>query len=1174
MSQGEFNPLTVPLRGTHLVEAGAGTGKTHGLTALVLRLLVEGAVVPEQLALVTFTDAATRELRARARTRLALLAERLAGRAPRSDDAQVEALVERHANDDAARRRVEVARMSWDDATVATIHGFCRRLLGDFSLETGASFTDVEPSDGSQVMQRAIEDFWRRHVVSAEPAQAEWVLSWCETPGQLLELLKDPLRVPATSVIPDCGPADLEAIERELDGLAAAGTRLQRSGAIPALLAELDAHPHLSQAKASPYLRATLATTAAALAECFAGHGPRGFRDVTVAHVRTLSRAAIVEGTFPKKRDLGWLPEPAAVLDWADAVCAGFARHARVRRVAFLRGALDEVRGRLDQHRRDRRIVTFDDLVRDTAQLLAGSGGIRARDAIRARLKVAVVDEFQDTDAEQYAIFRALFHGRSDGALFLVGDPKQAIYRFRGGDVFAYAQAADDAGANGWSLTANWRSDERLIDAVNGLFDDSRRMPAPAFVHEFIRFERARFGAPRRRAPALPPIAQPLTVWTFDTPEPLTKGAANDRVDFAIAAEIARLRREFPGARLRIAVLARTWRELASCAAELSRWRIASTQSSARSVFDGSEADALRVVLESLADLRDVRKARAALTGELIGFDEATLRGFADGAQEWDLALALLVRFAAIAGEDGPAALVRALAQHAGPRWLAQADGSRRLSTLVQLGEVLQCECGAGAGIAAQVVALERRASGPASPDAELRPEVGTDAVELLTVHKSKGLEWDVVFAPYLWSGRDEARDNSAIRAIRPVRFHRERGGLLVDIGSEERDAHRERALQEAYAESMRLAYVALTRARCRAYTAWFSANTAEDSPFAWLLHQKDGAGTRGMNRPPSSQAVHDRLGEWRDAARDAIAIVDLPEVGDRDPLADATSPTLVARAFRGHIDRRFAMLSYSALFGEGGEEQPDHDQRAPALAAPEPGPVPDTPRGPRFGECVHQVLEKYDFAEPESQDNLARIAAIVREEFRFDEDVEQYVIELAGSVARAAPLGGATLAGMSRRYPELEFFFPLEDVDLAAVRSALAREPRYERSAADFARLRPRWHGLMHGYIDLVFADGDAHGLLDYKTNYLGGRVEDYEGESLARAVRAADYDLQYLIYSVALVRHLRRRHGARFDYDRHFGGVSYLFLRGLEGGAGVYRDKPPRAVIDALDRAFGGSR
>ena len=162
----------------------------------------------------------------------------------------------------------------------------------------------------------------------------------------------------------------------------------------------------------------------------------------------------------------------------------------------------------------------------------------------------------------------------------------------------------------------------------------------------------------------------------------------------------------------------------------------------------------------------------------------------------------------------------------------------------------------------------------------------------------------------------------------------------------------------------------------------------------------------------------------------------------------------------------------------------------------------------------------------------------------------------------------------MSRRHPELEFFFPLEDVDLAAVRSALALEPRYERSAADFARLRPRWHGLMHGYIDLVFADGDAHGLLDYKTNYLGDRVEDYEGESLARAVRAADYDLQYLIYSVALVRHLRRRHGARFDYDRHFGGVSYLFLRGLEGGAGVYRDKPPRAVIDALDRAFGGSR
>ncbi|HET7842546.1 MAG TPA: UvrD-helicase domain-containing protein, partial [Xanthomonadales bacterium] len=619
----QFDPLLVPVRGTHLVEAGAGTGKTHGLTALVLRLLVEGVVVPEQLALVTFTDAATRELRARARTRLALLAERLAGRIETSDDEQVEALVAKHAGDADARRRVELARMTWDDATVATIHGFCRRLLGDFSLETGATFTDIEPTEGSLVLQRAVEDFWRRHVVSADAATTAWVLTWCPTPDALRVLLAEPLRVPAEQVIPVVTSEELDVFDAMLALIRIEGSQLHRTGQVRDLFASLDgAKGLLSHAKDSPYRPDALGEAAAAIAQCFAGSGPQAFADIPLEAVRALTRESIAARAT--KKGAGWFPAPDLVLDWAEKVCEIVDRYVVLRRVAFLHTALNEVRARLDQHRRDRRIVTFDDLVRDTAQLLDGPRGQRARDAIRARLRVAIVDEFQDTDAEQYAIFRALFHARDDGALFLIGDPKQAIYRFRGGDVFAYAQAAHDAGANRWSLTANWRSDERLIDAVNGLFDDPARMREPAFVHAFIGFERARFGEPRRRQPKLPPVARPLVVWTFDAPgtKAMPKPDIAARVEFAVAAEIARLRRELADRPLRIAVLARTWAEVQSCAAELARWRIPTTQSSTTSVFAGAEADALRIVLESLADLRAVRKARAALAGELLGYDE------------------------------------------------------------------------------------------------------------------------------------------------------------------------------------------------------------------------------------------------------------------------------------------------------------------------------------------------------------------------------------------------------------------------------------------------------------------------------------------------------------------------------------------------------------------------
>lgn len=1177
----EFDPLRVPLRGTHLVEAAAGTGKTHSLTALVLRLVGEGGVLPGELALVTFTEAATRELRGRVRARLDLLARRLrelqvhaaepwreaaTEPAPCADE-QVEALVARWRDDPASVRRVSAALHAWDDAIVATIHAFCRRLLNDHALETGASFAEVEPTQGAAVIERALADFWRRHVVAADPAQVAWVLGWCDSPRALRRWLDEPLRVPPEQVVPAADRAGLAELERHLSALHAQGRALVARGALGRACEHLLASDALSRNKSrSPYAPERLAPALAALTAWL--DAERADIEPALPGLMVLRRETCTEHQLRSRRE--WTPLPDEICAWAETGYALGLRYANARRVEFLQRALSDVRERLQAHKREQRITTFDDLVTDLKRVLDGPRGPQARRAIQARLKVAVVDEFQDTDAEQYAIFRALFHERDDAGLYLIGDPKQAIYRFRGGDVYAYAAAARDAAANRWTLLRNWRSDPRLIDAVNGLFDPAR-VPN-AFVHEFIGFERAR--PARAPGPDAPPAAaRPLTVWTAPG-QTWTRDPLSARLHRAVAAEIAALVRAADGAALpSIGVLVRDRHELSGCVAELARWGIASVQSSELSVHDTPQAAELGLVLEALADPRDARKARAALATELLGHDEAALRRTRVEPQAWEAALSSLADLGDEALRLGPAALARALAQRAGPRWLARADGRRALVNLLQLGELMQQQHAALGGFAAQIDWLQRQRTLAATPfEAEQRPEPDAAAVEVMTIHKAKGLQWDVVFAPYLALGRVRERPAGELELAkrRPVRYHADGGGVHVDLGSSEWARHAEREIEETYAEAIRIAYVALTRARRRAYTCWARSTTESESAYAWLLHQS--RRRDGWSRLDDAD-VEAGLAAWDLAAQGTLQITPLPEPAFAPLPAPHGAQTLAARVFEGAIERRFQLLSYTTLFGEGLEEQPDHDQRAPAPPSAEPGPVPSEPRGAEFGECVHTILEAIDLRLPESADTITAIERTCRR-FGLDDDAEEYVRELVAATARAELDPGVALQGLApaARRAEIEFFFPLHEVELEAVRAALALEPRYARSAAQFAALKPRWHGLMHGYVDLVYAHGGRYGLIDYKTSFLGGRYEDYAAGPLARAIRASDYDLQYLIYVVALVRHLRRRLGARFDYARDFIGVRYLFLRGLGGGHGVYRDTPPAAVVAALDRAFGG--
>ncbi|HVF34391.1 MAG TPA: UvrD-helicase domain-containing protein, partial [Candidatus Saccharimonadia bacterium] len=585
-----FDPLRVPMTGTHLVEAGAGTGKTWGLTALYLRLIAEGRHRPRDVAVVTFTEAATRELRSRVRDRLVLLAQRMASPTP-SADPVVEALAQRMADEPGARTRIERAALELDDATIATIHGFCRRVLSDFALDAAQPFATLDPDDGSLMRARAVRDCWRRFVVAGDPAEADWVLSWLASSDALVKWIEEALRVPPERVTPHVDPAELAGLHAALDAQRAQAPR----AALLRAARDLGSTSALSRSAAahSPYHDATFARLVAEL-HAWLEHARQ---DAPVEAISAFTTACVASRRNPR-RGVGWEPAEPAVLAWADAALSAALDHAYARRSAFLQRVLADVRASIATQKCEQRVLSFDDLVGDLRDVLAASPDVV--EAIRARHAVALVDEFQDTDADQYAIFRALFHDRADGALYLIGDPKQAIYRFRGGDVFAYRAAARDAGENLWTLDDNWRSDERLIEAVNALFDE-RRAVRP-FVHEFITFRRAGYGVPRTRPPAMSPIDAPLVVWTHQAEDAQAKGELAARIHDAVAAEVEKLLAA-PHARgaPSIAVLVRDKYEVAGAVAALGRRGIGTSYTSAQSVYDEPEAAELATVLDALA---------------------------------------------------------------------------------------------------------------------------------------------------------------------------------------------------------------------------------------------------------------------------------------------------------------------------------------------------------------------------------------------------------------------------------------------------------------------------------------------------------------------------------------------------------------------------------------------
>ncbi|HHC3232597.1 TPA: exodeoxyribonuclease V subunit beta [Klebsiella pneumoniae] len=1164
-----LDPLRLPLIGERLIEASAGTGKTFTIAALYLRLLLglggeaayPRAISVEELLVVTFTEAATEELRGRIRSNIHEL--RIACLRGESDNPLYSALLAEIADKDDAAKTLLLAERQMDEAAVFTIHGFCQRMLSLNAFESGMLFEQQLIEDESRLRYQACADFWRRHCYPLTRDIAAVIHDVWKGPRDLLKSLDRWLQGEAPQL--KSPPAPNETLAERHQQIIARIDSLKQQwreqvGEIEGVLENsgLDRRK-FNRGNQGKWMEKV---NAWAQEETLSYQLPDALEKFAQSFLLERTKAGGEPPVHPLFSAVELLL--ASSLTLTDLVLAR---------------AMVEIRDAVAREKRRRGELGFDDMLSRLDEALRGDSGETLASAIRQRFPVAMIDEFQDTDPQQYRIFRRIWRRQPETALLLIGDPKQAIYAFRGADIFTYMKARGDVAAH-YTLDTNWRSSPGMVGSVNRLFSLSDN---PFMFHEipFLPVKAAaknkglRFTVDAADVPAMNVWLMPGdTVGSGDYQTFMAQLCATQIRDWLSAGQQGRAllwrgETSRPVQASDITVLVRNRLEAAQVREALQTLGIPSVYLSNRdSVFETLEAQELLWLLQAVLAPERENTLRSALATSMFGLTALDIENLNQDEQAWDALVEEFSEYRQIWRLRGVMPMLRALmtARHIAENLLATRGGERRLTDILHISELLQEAANQLESEHALVRWLAQHIAEPDSNAAsqQMRLESDKHLVQIVTIHKSKGLEYPLVWLPFI------ARFRKQDQAF----YHdRETFAAVLDLGQDE--ASLELAEAERLAEDLRLLYVALTRAvwHCSLGVAPLSSRKSGNSDFHL-----------------SALGRLLQAGEAMDAAGLAARLADfchgdiaLQRPGELDltpwQAPAATIPRLSARELQRRIADDWRVTSYSGLqqhgFSGGQDLLPrlDVDAAGVGEVVEEPQLTPHQfPRGAAPGTFLHSLFEELDFTQPVPEGWMAEKLQLSG----FDAQWAPVLTDWLGGVLKTR-LPGPDIAlnqlAARDKQVEMAFYLPIAQLLTAERLDALIRQ--YDPLSADTPPLDFRQvRGMLKGFIDLVFRHEGRYYLLDYKSNWLGEDREAYTRPAMEQAMRAHRYDLQYQLYSLALHRYLRHRL-ADYDYDRHFGGVIYLFLRGMdgqEGGQGIFTTRPVRPLIDGLDQLFAG--
>ena len=1126
----DFNPSIVTLEKSNLIEASAGTGKTYSIALLALRLILEKGMPIEQILMVTFTRdaAAEMEIRVRAFIREALNVARCHDG---EFDKTIVDLVHKFGNNNLAIERLQSSLVQFDKAAIFTIHGFCSRILSEFSFESGQLFhaNTMESEIFNELLQDAFNQSWRENFTILDPEQIRLFMKNNHTRDKMLQLVKGHL----------------------------AGKRIYLTGN------RIDIFDRMNENLSEIQLTTEkLRTAIEDNIETWASQADQ-LKSHAKTHLKPLIVNRDIEKLFEKIKNghtkTGYIRDNiqpdilriAAELEDLESnskkLITGAFTSIAINCCEYVEQTLKSIQQTEGQ-------ITFDDMIKDLHRTLCDNSlnpeeGVALANILRSRYHAVFIDEFQDTDRLQYEIFSYLFQNseaNKQHILFYIGDPKQSIYAFRKADLQTYFRAADAVDAI-YRMNTNYRSTKQYIQAMNDFFQPlpdfdvflsdqmqyysvtapSENEKSGGILYKDRLLEPLRIFGCSKKENIYPSVVKLLQVLLLNPDFTLSSGDTKKKIN--------------PG---QIGILVRSKADGRIIRKDLAKKGIPAITVSDEKVFESPEARDLLNILQAVEKI-DRGNINRALMTRIGGFSWLEM----DTLDE-DQLLQQFLKYQEVWKSNGVYVFLRHFLRDV-QAIKRKRDGSlqnadRVLADTFQLMEMLhEAEAEKNYSSGELINWLKKGIEGDFTSENQYLQRIESDekAVKIVTIHSSKGLEYDIVIAPFL--------DLVISSKHKTVQFYNEENYYTADKELLD-ELLSQKALEQARQENMRLLYVAITRARNHCYL--MNAANASASSLQYLIspilsENKSIDGIRFLaidqmnDAYTGNQNFEETPPEFAEFTQQAIEQIDNQE----ELLIEL--PKLQLNDFN------WQKTSYSAL-------NPSHDPVLRAQENPNDEPYDrfifrELRRGKQSGNLLHDFLERIDFT---SENQWSRIIKNTLHRYPGTDvniEHESLLKNLLNTITSTQlPGAGFCLNSVKRsqRLSEFEFDLPLTHVDFKQFPEMLE-----EGQIPLRINREKQITGILNGKIDLFFEQNGRYYVIDWKSNHLGYHAVDYSKEALASAMEEHNYYLQYYFYCLALYRYLRIR-VPNFNYTEQFGGVYYLFLRGMRLGTefGIYQHKP----------------
>ena len=1276
-----FDTVNHPLQGTNVIEASAGTGKTFNIQKLVLRLIVEKNLTIDKILAVTFTEAATAELREKIRSELSSAmyyldvkirttfgnaAKPVPDEVLKNENADRDKLILESLDDvaklildavlqdetgaKAAHDRLLLAILDFDMASIYTIHGFCSRMLNDCSFESGIPFNTELVTDQAELIAGIIDDFWRKEFYQ-KPAVIAAAAAYLGTDMEMLKSLATDLMKPG--IVPDNKTKNGTAEKLEPLLLKIISTWENGKDKILDII-NINVKSKILSGDKKNLGTVNLTEYIRILDELSSkGLSIVSEQDISVVLVFSETGLADARTEANKRKDTPIPVHPFFTL------CEEFRKAVSAFSLDLKSDFHTHLMSELATRKKTEDIQTFDDLLVGLRDALKDHPSLKK--TIRGKYSAVLIDEFQDTDPVQYKIFETVFidgtkeSGDDAPVIFFIGDPKQAIYSFRSADVFTYFDATTSKSISSTHmLDTNFRTQSQLVKDLNTLFHSADNSKFNPFVLEEMEYKDVKDSPEskgnRRRLIIEGEDAAALKICWTRAAEPIGLAVSRKAICQSVAAEITRLMNlskedkaffqcQKKNEKIRpsdFAVLTRSNKEAVMMKGSLEKSRIPAVLQNTGTVFETDEAWHMEIFLRAVADPANSGLVSAALGTRLFAVD-SKLFGDTDKdpvlrekIDEWSnkfqeyhhlwSANSFMRMFRAFLNEKD----IFTDGNNVRKRLLEYGDGERALTNLMHLAELLhEAETSEDLGINGLLSWLiERRANANAYKGNDsylIRLERDEESVKIVTIHKSKGLEFPIVFCPFAAHSRSRSNKKDFV-------YHDDKLNRLIHFDEDGAGEKYKRTKSEDFAEMMRLFYVAVTRAKNLAYLYWGNIRNSDYSALGYLFYAPS-KNTPGLNGISSEfdeyfENLKPDLGNMRDFPDGVLERmeanlkfkVDYPKPAEHpySHVPENTELDPSERIFKGKINTRWRVSSFSNLkkysyeieFSDNYEDVDDDSGRkrfsdfaATEGTAKEPVKtfwklVPENTVAAELGNCVHEMFEIIDF----TSDDVAigkKILPVLKKYFSRNKDNEAPAFEpeilldpavsmIRGVLSEKLELPGGNISlkdiAMDTRVSEMDFYYPFEKFSIPDVADAFSKYSSNSLIKNDFPAILKEDYkftnlrGYMNGKLDLVFKFNGKYYILDWKTNLVRTHIQSYSPENITRKMIDSHFVLQYSIYTKALDKLLKKELKDNYDYDRDFGGAVYLFLRGIGGRTedgrqtGVYFDKPDRRILDAL--------